>query len=536
MTEVFDLSSAAAAQRSLKRVRSLAPVDLTDDRVEMVVPEVVTLSDDESGDEEEHPRRRRRVDGGDGGGSGGGGGGGGGGAAGGGAGGGRAAVDLTAAAEQEAQTEKDKDAEKGKQDRGKEQKEKKAKDDPNSSFETCECGASFRKGWAWSHTCKPAAARRRAPPEAEAAPAAPKEAAPAAQPAPAARVAPAARAPPAARGEGAAASAVQVLGQAAASKTYRQHGLSRKTAFECPVCLCDTEPSEGYTLSCTHSFCGACIGRYVSDKVGEGLVGVSQLICPDTACKAALNPHDVHSILMSHTADGANLWQRFDEFRLRGAVEKAKAGRHCPGKGCGYMFEWEQDGNEFKCPRCKGSFCLKCSTGWHAGEDCASAAARRRAEAGTDGDEDLAKYAKKEGLKSCPSCSNLVARIDGCNALTCRCGIIFCWSCVKQLRTAGLPEKRYDAEGKEQPYCDCNEWGVNAHRNKPVQAAMGGAAAGQAADVARPAAAAAAAGGGAAAARERLAALQQQLEQRQLALQAMIQAQLAQARLAAQRR
>jgi len=336
---------------------------------------------------------------------------------------------------------------------------------------------------------------------------------------------------------------VQVLGQAAASKTYRQHGLSRKSAFECPICMCDTEPSEGYTLSCTHSFCGACIARYVSDKVGEGLVGVSQLICPDTACKLALNPTDVHSILMSHTADGANLWQRFDEFRLRGAVEKAKAGRHCPGKGCGYMFEWEQDGSQFKCPRCKGSFCLKCSTGWHAGEDCASAAARRRAEAGTDGDEDLANYAKKEGLKSCPSCSNLVARIDGCNALTCRCGIIFCWSCVKQLRTAGLPEKRYDGEGKEQPYCDCNEWGVNAHRNKPVQAAMGGAAAGQAADVARPAAAAAAAGaaaaaarGGAAAARERLAALQQQLEQRQLALQAMIQAQLAQARLAAQRR
>ena len=153
MTEVFDLSSAAAAQRSLKRVRSLAPVDLTDDRVEIVVPDdVVTLSDDESGDEEEHPRRRRRVDGG----------GGGGGAAGGGAGGGRAAVDLTAAAEQET------DKEEGKKDeeKGKEQKEKKAKHDPNSSFETCECGASFRKGWAWSHTCKPAVARRRAAPDA----------------------------------------------------------------------------------------------------------------------------------------------------------------------------------------------------------------------------------------------------------------------------------------------------------------------------------------------------------------------------------
>ena len=53
MTEVFDLSSAAAAQRSLKRVRSLAPVDLTDDRVDIVVPDVVTLSDDESGDDQD---------------------------------------------------------------------------------------------------------------------------------------------------------------------------------------------------------------------------------------------------------------------------------------------------------------------------------------------------------------------------------------------------------------------------------------------------------------------------------------------------
>ncbi len=34
-------------------------------------------------------------------------------------------------------------------------------------------------------------------------------------------------------------------------------------------------------------------------------------------------------------------------------------------------------------------------------------------------------------LKPCPSCKQVIDRYDGCNAVTCKCGIHFCWLCSK---------------------------------------------------------------------------------------------------------
>jgi E3 ubiquitin-protein ligase RNF144 len=428
----------------------------------------------------------------------------------------------------------------------------------HSLLQTCACGASYRKGWEWTHACPvprsagDAATAGGASGGAAAAgtPTAgtPTASSPGGGGGAAAAGTPTAGTPTAASSGGgsdddvvevgatAAArparpwatgdlgGALEVVGEAAAARKHRSRGLTRKRAFECPICMCDCEPADAFTLCCGCGFCAACLGQYVAGKVQEGQVALTQLTCPSIECKAALSPHDVQMVLASHVADGPGLWAKFDEFRLRGVVEREKAGRHCPGKGCGYMFFAEEAAalggggaaaggadavgvarpQRFDCPRCEGSFCLACNAGWHQPpESCLQAAARRRAEEGTDGDEELLEYVRDQGLKKCPSCALLVAKMDGCNAVTCRCGIIFCFVCALQLHTAGLPEKRFGPDGEEQPYCTCNEWGVNAHRGKPVGAALGGAAAGMAADVARPqeAAARAAAAVAAAAAR-----------------------------------
>ena len=34
-------------------------------------------------------------------------------------------------------------------------------------------------------------------------------------------------------------------------------------------------------------------------------------------------------------------------------------------------------------------------------------------------------------LKPCPSCKQVIDRYDGCNAVKCKCGIQFCWLCLK---------------------------------------------------------------------------------------------------------
>eukprot|EP01052_Picozoa_sp_SAG31_P000970 SAG31_NODE_30_length_32545_cov_9.378999_33_plen_188_part_00 len=174
---------------------------------------------------------------------------------------------------------------------------------------------------------------------------------------------------------------------------------------------------------------------------------------------------------MEHCPGREELRAKYDEFKLRDCVEQA--GRHCPGRGCDYMFfnrlqgappdeafamadngvmvasvdsrppgasqassstnvgeELTAEESRFDCPRCGGSFCLSCNNAYHAGRTCAQDAALKKAASGTSGDAELQQWAAREGAKQCPNCNNMVAKTDGCNAMTCRCGIVFCWLCV----------------------------------------------------------------------------------------------------------
>ena len=58
---------------------------------------------------------------------------------------------------------------------------------------------------------------------------------------------------------------------------------------------------------------------------------MSKIINSDTCPRPT-----TQGILGHRLEDGQKLWEKYDEFRLRECVEQA--GRHCPGKGCGYMF------------------------------------------------------------------------------------------------------------------------------------------------------------------------------------------------------
>ena len=74
-----------------------------------------------------------------------------------------------------------------------------------------------------------------------------------------------------------------------------------------------------------------------------------------------------------------------------------------------------------------------------------------------------------QGLKRCPTCRHMVAKTDGCNAVTCRCGIVFCFVCSRRVQTQGLSAAT--VAGSE--FCNCNDWGVNAHRNMLAGPALG---------------------------------------------------------------
>ena len=240
--------------------------------------------------------------------------------------------------------------------------------------------------------------------------------------------------------------------EVSAASTARR-GLTRKRAFDCPICMMDCEPDEGYTLSCTHSFCAACVGQYTAIKVKDGEISQQQLVCPSEDCKAPLTAFDVQGVL-THAENGPELWLKFDQFRLTRYVEQEETSHHCPGAGCTYMFfvlPADRAHSRFDCPQCSSAFCLRCKEKWHDGS------------CPVPEDQSMSEYMKHTQLKQCPSCKNMVEKAEGCNAVPCRCGIQFCFLCGKQIQAAGQKMSAELCQGCD-PY-------VIQHRNQPILSA-----------------------------------------------------------------
>jgi hypothetical protein len=67
--------------------------------------------------------------------------------------------------------------------------------------------------------------------------------------------------------------------------------------------------------------------------------------------------------------------------------------------------------------------CLSCGGEAHASKSCEEAA-----------DQGLVELGRSLGWKTCPFCSKMVERTEGCNSMTCRhlgCEKTFCYGCAK---------------------------------------------------------------------------------------------------------
>ena len=78
------------------------------------------------------------------------------------------------------------------------------------------------------------------------------------------------------------------------------------------------------------------------------------------------------------------------------------------------------------CTKCRWRTCTLCGKKEHAGV-CAE---------DKEGKE-LLRLATQKGWKSCPRCSRVVDKVDGCLHMTCKCGHQWCWSCLKDWGKCG---------------------------------------------------------------------------------------------------
>ncbi len=99
---------------------------------------------------------------------------------------------------------------------------------------------------------------------------------------------------------------------------------------------------------------------------------------------------------------------------------------------------------ELQCPSCFSEVCTACCDESHTGMTCAE----RQALKDTGVQERLLEgWAAENNAKKCPSCRVLVQKAEGCNHMSCKCGVHFCWICVGAFEAGRIYDHMTQAHG-----------------------------------------------------------------------------------------
>ncbi|KAL1744343.1 hypothetical protein HDZ31DRAFT_38929 [Schizophyllum fasciatum] len=196
-----------------------------------------------------------------------------------------------------------------------------------------------------------------------------------------------------------------------ATKAFRAPGDNADDS--CPVCY--MEASAPFQLHCGHTYCTTCVKHLLSSALDNKTF---PLVCVGDEAKCCLF-----------------------EAAFTSYVEKNPDKlRHCPTVACEQLYAASDAARTESCPSCFAPVCTSCHNEAHLGKTCAQVQ-REKEDALTQTLIDEKKY------KRCPHCRILVEKVVGCNRILCRCGVTFCWRCVKAFPKAAIYQHMADAHG-----------------------------------------------------------------------------------------
>ena len=89
--------------------------------------------------------------------------------------------------------------------------------------------------------------------------------------------------------------------------------------------MCDYPADQMMTMSCAHSFCQFCYGKYIETKIADGSV-IGEITCPGKGCKKRVDPTLFRVLPCDYRLYMTLVSQDF--------VQRHNDVKWCPGKGC----------------------------------------------------------------------------------------------------------------------------------------------------------------------------------------------------------
>jgi hypothetical protein len=193
--------------------------------------------------------------------------------------------------------------------------------------------------------------------------------------------------------------------------------------LECPSCFCDAE--DPIRMSCGHVYCSDCfIQMCEAEKTATGEFRISCVKATGpsgTVCQKSFSLSEIQEHLPAEAFE-AVLEKSFESYVSRHSGNFT----YCQTPDCDQVYRISPPDSEhpitFTCKKCLVSICTFCHIS-HPGKPCDKAKSIAR---------NILSDKTKEalGIKSCPKCSMLMEKRDGCNHMTCKCGAHVCWVCL----------------------------------------------------------------------------------------------------------
>ncbi|KAL7917774.1 hypothetical protein ACQKWADRAFT_274179 [Trichoderma austrokoningii] len=216
-----------------------------------------------------------------------------------------------------------------------------------------------------------------------------------------------------------------------ASKQVMSVKKSSSSEMECPSCFCDAE--DPIRMSCGHVYCSDCfIQMCEAQKTATGefrLCCVKATDARGTICQKSFSLSEIQEHLPAEAFE-AVLEKSFESYVSRHATDFT----YCQTPNCDQVYRISPPDCErpstFTCKKCLVSICTFCHSS-HPGKPCDKAKKIVR--------NVLSNETKKAlGIKSCPKCSMMIEKWDGCNHINCKCGAHICWVCLLSFDNSGM--------------------------------------------------------------------------------------------------
>jgi ariadne-1 len=190
----------------------------------------------------------------------------------------------------------------------------------------------------------------------------------------------------------------------------------------CGICYDEILVDDGLALDCGHLFCRECWVQYIETVGNQGKYGILKIRCPQQGCICRALP--THLEVMDNAVKA-----KWDETLAKAFVDHAC--QECPGQNCQFVATTNSSDDASLltsccCSSCSQLFCFGCGEKPHLPATCEAMAEWSSIHQTSD-------FYVRKNAKPCPGCHAPIEKTQGCNHMTCTCGVQFCWLCTTQL-------------------------------------------------------------------------------------------------------